>query len=284
MRTEKEKISCPALGDCNPADCIQPEKAASCPEWNRYKKTGPEEAFPFQSAPSETKGLKRMRGKDLSLIEEIIADLSGMKDILPLISWKALLLHYRGTQEKNSCAYLRALNKDGLLPPEINLFEAVAAHNGAKWTKEERMLNKRVLNGMVRINKAINNLAAVLLTTPQIRKWLVDRMGPGCKRLLPDWDKYRKNDKAHNKPDFDKALSVFDRFIGGMSSKELGFNKSNYHDFRYRIVPQGEIVLLEWLHNLLYGKIDEAEFFLQIAPDSQKFVGGLMLLSQALDL
>ncbi len=280
---KKEKISCPALGDCNPADCIQPEKAASCPEWNRYKKTRPEEAFPFQSAPSKTKGLKRTRGKDLILIEEIIADLSEMKDILPLISWKAFLLHYKGTQEKNSCAYLRVLNKDGLLSPGTNLFEAVAAHKGAKWTKEERMLNKRVLEGAAYMNKAINDLAGDLLTEEKRKQWLVDRMGPRCKRLLPDWANYQKKDKARNKPDFEKALTLFDEFVGGTPASKLGYPKKKYPDFRYRIIPQGKIVLLEWLYNLLYDKIDIAEFYQNI-PNSQKVFSGLWLLSQAFDL
>ena len=282
MEMKKEKISCPAIGDCNPSDCSQPEKAASCPEWNRYKKTRQGENLSLKSTSSKSKGVKKTRGKDFILIERLLADLSGMKDIFPLVPWKALLLHYKGPQEENSCAYIRVLNKDGVLPPGANIFEAVAVHSGAKLAKDERMLNKRVLEGIAYMNKAMNALAGIVLTDKKRKQWLVDRMGPGCKRLLPDWNKYQKKDKGHAKPDFQKAVSIFDKFIGGTSALKLGYRKSTYHHFKDKISPQAGIVLLEWLHNVLYGKIDETEFLRQTTPDPQKFVSGLMQIAQSL--
>ena len=266
MEMKKEKKSCPAIGDCNPADCSQPEKAASCPEWNRYKKTKQGEKLSLKSTSSKSKGVKKTRGQDLIMIEKLCADLSDMKDIFPFVPWKALLLQYKGPQEENSCAYIRVLNKDGIPFPGINMFVAVADYEGAKWTKKERVLNKRVLEGMEYMNKAINDLARVLLTTVQRKQWLVERTAPiFCKRLLPDWERYKKKDKDHKKRDFEKAVTVFDKFISGTSALKLGYSKSNYHDFRYRIFPQAGIVLLAWLNNVLYDKIAEAELFSQIS-------------------
>ncbi|MDA8155222.1 MAG: hypothetical protein M0Z52_02035 [Actinomycetota bacterium] len=288
---KKEMISCPAQGDCNPTDCRKPEKRQSCPDWIRYQRLiCPEENPPLKSIPAKTNVVKRTRGKDLTMIEQLLTDLRGIKDAYPpintlsLISWKVLLLANNGNSEINSCAYIRVLNPDGSLPHGANIFEAVATHKSAKWIKEEHLLNKHVLDGIVIINTAMNDLAADLLTNTKIKQWLVDRMGPRCRRLLPDWEKYQKKDNTHNKPDFEKSRAIFDKFIGRMPLKELGYNKKNYHDLRYRIVPHGKIVLLEWLHNLLFCKIDVCSFFYrnENIPDPQKLVSGLLQVVQAL--
>jgi hypothetical protein len=272
-RKKKGKIACPPIGDCNPADCVQPEMADSCSHWKQYRlkiKTVSDTIAEIAIPKVKSAKQKKVRKKDLSLYKSLISYVENVQSLSGLISTKNHLIEKYGEIEKSSCAYLREYygstpaigaeeHVNSLLGKGLAdlVLHGMRLSEGTLYTEEEQNLNERIVSAIYFLTNEYRLISQDLFSGKhgiKAKQWYVDIMGRWAERYLPNWKSFKK--RTSRKPDFKESYETLKKFANGSTPKELGFKRNSYHHLRYEIVPQGVIWLLYYMHAILYGPVN----------------------------
>lgn len=206
--------------------------------------------------PSIPKKIKKPKGKktrkiDLNYYKALIEYFEDKKPFYDLIALKSYRLE-KYIYEEQSCLYIR--NFYGSPPDDYTI-------NRKKYHSLNDMIMKTI-NGLKEDLQLVTNDLFSDKKIPRAKTWFVDVFKEASERYLTNLRQYQR--KSKNKPNFEKSFKIFKKFIvKGKTSKELGFKRYEYHNLRYKIIPQGLIKFLFKIHQLLYHAIDSEKPLLE---------------------
>jgi len=219
-----------------------------------YEKSQPVYPRKIPKLANKIKGFKKERKDDLrytrSLYEYFFDE--GIPYFHSLITFKNYRLE-NYFNEDESCSYILGFygfSDDDYLK-DAELRERCKSTN--------KLILKIIKTLKSELEFAINNLFNDN-KVPNAKTWFVDVFKEAPERYLPDWKKYQR--RSRNQPNFEKSYGIFEKFIKGKSSKELGYG-NKYHKLRYEVIPQGLIVFLYLIDRRLYKIVDQEKKLLK---------------------
>lgn len=220
---------------------------------------------PPSRTSNEKKTLKKKKTRDYDLIHfrDILERWEFYKNavLLSFIGLKSYRLETDKTETRESIDYLtdffqfaeKVTRKHVEFPPELL-----------------KLFNKRVIMDIENHKYALKNNTHLFFRDkriPQAKMWFVDVFGKASERYLPGWEKYKR--KSHNRPNFKNSYEIFKKYIKGATAKQVEYGKK-YPRLRYKILPQGLIMLLFHIDRALYGVADSKKAFLTKKKDMIK--------------
>lgn len=222
------------------------------------------------------KGIQITRGLQWEAFKEIYEVLNNSKGfLLSLIKYKNYLIYKDRQDQQAQCTsifsspfYTKKNSPYGVPWSDFGYICQVLGIPYDKYFKDPETkqrvsdINSSVLACIKYLKDALSYIPILIKEKPYTKKWVIDVFGDiTIKHYMPDLISSKR--KSYNLPNFYSNYKKFIKFINGATSKELGYTSKTYHCFTDSIAPQGIIVLLQKIHELLYGEIDREIAFLQ---------------------
>jgi len=174
-------------------------------------------------------------------------------DLISLIAFKSHLL------EPYRSPVLPAMpSKEDFLPAYILCALGISSNQYDKDMKLRKWvddMNLRVDHEIWFLKKVLSVMTPwVLKQYPDATLWFSDIFGDAA------WYYgHPRKRKSSNRPKYEKSYDLFIRQLEGETRSQLGYTRNTYHNFIKSRRPQGALMFLREIHDLLYGLTERAQ-------------------------